>query len=265
MTSHRLAVVVAHPDDDTFGCSGTVALHAKDPAFRFVLIHVTSGENGEIADPSLATPETLGEVREEEDRRSWVALGREPDRHEWLRYPDHGVAGAGEEALVEALLGVLRDEHPDVVMTFGPDGVSGHPDHIAVGRAATRAFHRLREDGEEGFRRLLHHGLPQSVLDEWNARLVADGKSPMDPTELYMPRGVPDETIGVHVDCTDVIDRKLAAFAEHATQAGGSDDLVTEEDRRRAFGFETHVIAWPRRDDDGPVLADVFEGLDRDD
>ena len=63
--SGRLAVVVAHPDDDTFGCSGTVALHAEDPRFRFTLIHVTSGEAGEIADPPLTTRETLGAGRQD--------------------------------------------------------------------------------------------------------------------------------------------------------------------------------------------------------
>ena len=63
MSSRRLAAVVAHPDDDTFGCAGTVALHTNDPDFHFVLIHVTSGENGQIAEGSDATPETLGEVR----------------------------------------------------------------------------------------------------------------------------------------------------------------------------------------------------------
>ncbi len=79
--------VVAHPDDDTFGCAGTVALHAEDPDFRFTLVHVTSGEAGEIADPSLATRATLGRVREQVDRLSWEALGRVPDRHEFLRPP----------------------------------------------------------------------------------------------------------------------------------------------------------------------------------
>ena len=50
MSSRRLAAVVAHPDDDTFGCAGTVALHTNDPDFHFVLIHVTSGEHGQIAE-----------------------------------------------------------------------------------------------------------------------------------------------------------------------------------------------------------------------
>ncbi len=143
--SGRLAVVVAHPDDDTFGSAGTVALHADEPGFRFVLVHATSGEAGEIADPSLATPDTLGAVREEEDRRSWVALGREPDRHEWFRYPDHGVADADQGQLVDRIAAVLAEERPDVVVTFGADGITGHPDHIAVGAAATEAFHRVRE------------------------------------------------------------------------------------------------------------------------
>ena len=202
MSSRRLAAVVAHPDDDTFGCAGTVALHTNDPDFHFVLIHVTSGENGQIAEGSDATPETLGEVREAEDRRSWEVLGRVPDRHEWLRVPDHAVADHDTDELVERIAAVLREERPDVVMTFGPDGVTGHPDHIAVGEVATQAFHRVREEGVPGFSRLLHQAIPQSMLDRWNEELVAKGQEPMDPTQMYQPRGVPDEQVGVRVDCT---------------------------------------------------------------
>jgi LmbE family N-acetylglucosaminyl deacetylase len=254
--------VVAHPDDDTFGCSGTVALHAEDPDLRFTLVHVTSGEKGQIADPSLATPQTLGAVREEEDRRSWLTLGRGPDRHEWLHYPDHDVEAAPFDELVATIAAIFREERPDVVMTFGPEGVSGHPDHITVGRAASEAFHGLRDQGLGGFRRLLHHALPQSMLDAWNQALVAQGKEPMDPTQLYMPRGVPDEQVGIYVDCTAVVDRKVAALLEHATQAGDADGIGSDEDRRRAFSFETHVIAWPSRQAGEPVLTDVFDGLD---
>ena len=148
----RLAVVVAHPDDDTFGCSGTVALHADDPAFRFVLIHATNGAAGQIAEGSGATRETLGIVREEEDRRSWVALGREPDRHEWLGYPDGGVADEPFERLVDRIAAILDEERPDVVITFGPDGVTGHrgPHHGRPGghgrvRPARRRRRRVRQ------------------------------------------------------------------------------------------------------------------------
>lgn len=257
-----LAVVVAHPDDDTFGCAGTVALHADDAGFRFVLIHMTSGEAGLIADAALATRETLGAVREEEDRRSWVALGRVPDRHELFRYPDHRVEEQQFDRLVGRVAAIFEEERPDVVITFGPDGITGHPDHIATGKAASEAFHRTREQSEgRGFRRLLHQAIPQSMLDEWNRRLVASGKDPMDPTQLYQPRGVPDSETGVLIDCGPVVDRKVAALDEHRTQAGDMQDMH-EEERRMALAFESHVIAWPRRPSGTPVLSDVFEGLD---
>jgi N-acetyl-1-D-myo-inositol-2-amino-2-deoxy-alpha-D-glucopyranoside deacetylase len=125
--SRRLLAVVAHPDDDTFACSGTVALHADEPGFRFALVHVTSGEGGMISDPSLATRANLGAVREDEDRRSWVALGRVPDRHEFLRYPDGGVADAPFDELVERIAAILREERPDVVITFDPKASPAMP------------------------------------------------------------------------------------------------------------------------------------------
>ena len=260
--SGHLAVVVAHPDDDTFGCSGTVALHAEDPRFRFTLIHVTSGEAGEIADQALATRETLGAVREEEDRRSWVALGRAPERHEFFRYRDGGVAEIPFEELVGRIADVLRDERPDVVITFGPDGITGHPDHISTGRAASEAFHRVRGERGAGLRRLLHDALPASSMVEFNELLAATGQEPVDleHPKLYQPRGVPDETIGVDVDCGGVADRKAAALREHRTQANDMADLP-EEIERRLLSRETHVVAWPARAHDAPVLTDVFEGL----
>ena len=259
--SRRLALVVAHPDDDTFGSAGTVALHADDPSFRFVLIHATRGEAGEIADPALATPETLGAVREEEDRRSWVALGREPDRHDWLGYPDHGVADVAPAELVARIAAILDEERPDIIVTFGPDGVTGHPDHVAVGLAATEAFHRLREAGGSGFARLVHTVIPQRTIDEWNRELVATGKEPMDSAQMYVPAGVPDDTVDVEMDTASVVDRVLAAVAEHRTQAGGTQDW--DEDRiRRSLSREHGRVAWPPRPSGSPVLKDVFEKFD---
>jgi LmbE family N-acetylglucosaminyl deacetylase len=260
--SHRLLAVVAHPDDDTFGCAGTVALHAEDPDLRFTLIHVTSGEAGEIADPALATRATLGEVREDEDRRSWVALGRVPERHEFFRLPDGGLERSDRAALAERIAEVMRQERPDVISTFGPEGVTGHPDHIAVGRAATEAFHAVRADAAEGMRRLLHVGLPISGLLRYNEILVAMGQDPVDleHPQVFQPHGVPDGSIGVVVDCEPVAERKLAALAEHRTQA---DDLgsLPDEVRRAIVATESHVIAWPPRNSDAPVLTDVFEAL----
>jgi LmbE family N-acetylglucosaminyl deacetylase len=255
--SRRLLAVVAHPDDDTFACSGTVALHADEPGFRFALVHVTSGESGMISDPSLATRANLGAVREDEDRRSWVALGRVPDRHEFLRYPDGGVADAPFDELVERIAAILREERPDVVITFGPEGVTGHADHITAGRATTEAFRRCRV-GSDGLARLLYSSIPNSMIERFNEELVATGKEPIDPTQPFQPRGVPDETIGVNVDCSSVVDRKRAAIREHRTQANDFSDELEDE----VFRHETHVIGWPERADGSAMLGDVFEGLD---
>ncbi|HTG47487.1 MAG TPA: PIG-L family deacetylase [Actinomycetota bacterium] len=257
--ARRLAVVVAHPDDDTFGCAGTVALHADDPQLRFVLIHATNGGAGQIAPGSGATRETLGSVREEEDRRSWIALGREPDRHEWLGYTDGGLADVPFGELVARIAAILAEERPDVMITFGPEGITAHPDHVTVGRAATEAFASLR-DGGDGFARVLHQAIKRSDIDAWNERLVAAGKEPIDPTQMFQPRGVPDDTIGVEVDCTSVVDRKLAALREHRTQAGDT-GTFDEGDLREALAREQHVIAWPPTPPGTPPLGDVFEGL----
>ena len=259
--TRRLIAVVAHPDDDTFGCSGTVALHADDPDLRFVLVHATSGEAGMISDPSLATRETLGAVREEEDRRSWVALGREPDRHEFLRYPDGGLEDIPFEDLVERIGTILREERPNVVMTFGPEGITAHADHIRVGEATSEAFHRCRADAIAGFQRLLHVAISASSLAEFSNRLVALGRDPIDPTQPFQPRGVPDETIGVVVDCSSIVDRKRAAILEHATQRSDFAN-IPEELEAEIFRYESHVMAWPGRPAGTPELADVFEGLD---
>jgi LmbE family N-acetylglucosaminyl deacetylase len=143
--TRRLAAVFAHPDDDTYSVAGSMALHAGEDVAVIVVL-ATSGEAGQIADPSLATPENLGRVREGEDVASWREAGV-PVEHHFLRFPDGGVADVPFEELIGGIVAALRETRPDVVVTFGPEGVTGHADHIAAGKAATEAFHRLRADG----------------------------------------------------------------------------------------------------------------------
>lgn len=252
-----LALVVAHPDDDAYGVAGTVALHAEDPAFRYVLIHATDGAGGEIPEGFPATPETLGRIRREEDRRAWEALGRVPDRHEWLGYDDGAVDQA--EDLEERIAEIFAQERPDVVGTFGPDGITAHPDHIAVGAAADAAFHRFVGDGGPGFRRLIHGAMPESVFQRWNASRVRRGEPAWDPTAVYTPRGVPDEQIGLTVDAHAVAHRIVAGLREHRSQAhviGGAG--VPDDVWARSVGREHYVVAWPPGQ---TGLTGVFEGL----
>ena len=254
----RVACVFAHPDDDTYGVAGSLALHAKDE-LQLTVIMATSGGSGRIADPSLASRETLGRVREAEDVASWRALGFDPDVR-FLRHPDGGLARIPREQLVLEVRDLLEETAPEVVVTFGPDGITGHEDHVAIGAVATEAFQATRTSSSgRTFSRLLHNVVPQSSLDRLNELFRERGLEPMDPTQPFMPRGVPDRTIGVRVDCSSVYERKLEAIRCHKTQAELEDvpyDLWPE-----MLSTESFTVAWPERRPRDPVLADLFEGL----
>ncbi|MEX2420393.1 MAG: PIG-L family deacetylase, partial [Actinomycetota bacterium] len=223
----------------------------------------TSGEAGRIADPSLATREHLGRVREQEDLASWRALGLQPDVR-FLRLPDGGLSEIAREDVTEQVGRVLDEKAPHVVVTFGPDGVTGHEDHIAIGAAASAAFVAAASAAFVAARapegaRLLHIAIPASDLDRLNEMLRERGLEPMDPAQPFMPRGVSDEKIGVRVDCSGAYVRKLEALRCHRTQSELEDlpfDLWPE-----ILGTESFVIAWPEPEPGAPVLADLFEGL----
>jgi LmbE family N-acetylglucosaminyl deacetylase len=254
----RVACVFAHPDDDTFGVGGSLALHANDE-LQLTVIMATSGGAGRIADPSLATRETLASVREAEDVASWLALGLEPDLR-FLRHPDGGLDGFPHAALVDEVRELLDAVQPEVVVTFGAEGITGHADHVTIGRAATEAFGALRTAASgHAFSRLLHVAIAQSRLDRLNELLRERGYGPMDPTQPFMPRGVPDAAIGARVDVTPAYERKLEAIRCHKTQAELDDvpfDLWPE-----MLSTESYVVAWPERRPRDPVLGDLFEGL----
>ncbi len=258
-----LVCVFAHPDDDAYGVAGTVALHGDDPGFRFVMVHATRGEQGDIREGFPATRETLGAVRQAEDEAAWRALGRVPDRHEWLGMPDGGIADLPFEDVVAPVARILEEERPDVVVTFGPDGIFGHPDHITIGAATDAAFARVRADGGPGLRRLAHGMVPQSVFERWNRQRADLGLSTFDPTRIFHMRGVPDDQLGVVVDRSAVAPRVVAGLREHKSQLHVmSDDPDDTEQWERRNRREWYAIAWPERAPGAPVLADLFDDLD---
>src|SRR4051794_21021762 len=164
MSARRLAVCFAHPDDETYATFGSVALHAAEPGFRLSVLHATDGGAGEIAPGVEVRPEDLGSLRRVEDELGWAAVGHSPDRHQWLDLPDGRVREVPQADLVGHIAAFLDEERPDVVVTFGPDGVTGHPDHIAMSSATDEAFHAVRRLGGRGLRRLLHAAIAQSAF-----------------------------------------------------------------------------------------------------
>jgi N-acetyl-1-D-myo-inositol-2-amino-2-deoxy-alpha-D-glucopyranoside deacetylase len=261
-----LVAVFAHPDDDAYGVAGTVALHSADAGFRFVLVLATDGEGGDIREGFPATRDTLGAVRRAEDEAAWRALGREPDRREWLGYPDGGVSDVPFDELVDRVAGILAEEQPDVVVTFGPDGIFGHPDHIAIGAATDAAFHRLAAaagaGAERGFQRLCHAAIAESVFQRWNQQRASMNLFVFEPTRTYHMRGVPDDQIGITVDCRPVAHRVVAGLSEHRSQHHVFiDDPADTQRWQRVVSREWWVIAWPPRPAGAPMLTDVFDDL----
>jgi LmbE family N-acetylglucosaminyl deacetylase len=107
--------------------------------------------------------------------------------------------------------------------------------------------------------RLFYVAIPQSRLDRLNTLLRGRGIEPLDPTQPFVPRGVPDESIAVMVDCSPVYQRKLEALRQHRTQ--GELEDVPYELWPDVLDWEAFVLAWPERARGEPVLSDVFEGL----
>ncbi|MCB0224683.1 MAG: PIG-L family deacetylase [Anaerolineae bacterium] len=132
----RLLCVLAHPDDEVFCAGGTLALAAAS-GIETMVVSATRGEAGQIQDARIATRRTLGRVREGELLQSTQQLGVHHSL--CLDYGDGTLAEVEPVRLVNDITRIIRDFRPDTVITFGPDGAYGHPDHIAIGAATTEA------------------------------------------------------------------------------------------------------------------------------
>ena len=112
-------------------------------------------ERARSGDASAATRSTLPAVREKELHAAGLELGLTETR--CLDYPDGGLSDIDDDDLVRLASGLIEELRPDVVLTFGPDGFSGHSDHVAVGAAVTSACYELRATSPV---RLFHCHLP---------------------------------------------------------------------------------------------------------
>ncbi|HEY7974272.1 MAG TPA: PIG-L family deacetylase, partial [Ktedonobacterales bacterium] len=141
----RLLGVFAHPDDEIFCVGGTLA-QWTEAGNEAMIVSATRGEAGQIQDAHAATRQTLGGVREHELRAGCAELG--VARVECLDYRDGALAEVDPGQLAAAVATYIRLYQPDTVVTFGLDGGSGHPDHIAISLATTLACQLIaREDG----------------------------------------------------------------------------------------------------------------------
>lgn len=266
--TRTLLVALAHPDDETFGTGGLMA-RAVDEGHRVVVVCATRGEVGEIADPSLATRETLGDVRERELRTAAKALGVDDVR--FLGFRDSGMAGTPEnddpralvnarpEDVVGAIARHIREVRPDVMVTFEPGGIYGHPDHVTISERASDAVDAAADPrwspgagAAHRVRRLYYVAIPKSVLRDFKNEAESAGVQWGLADAMQIEDAVDDSKIDAALDVTPWIARKKAAVAAHATQLGTMSKMA-EGFTERMFGREWFVLA--KGDRDGELLA----------
>ena len=152
MSRTRILGVFAHPDDEVFVAGGTLAKYVARGAEAMVLC-ATRGDAGQIRDARVATRHTLAAVREQELRAACAILGVQ--HVVCLDYKDGRLRETDFEAIAGSVVEAIREFRPDAVITFGEDGAYGHPDHVTISGATTRAF-GLSPDGTYG------HGTPHA-------------------------------------------------------------------------------------------------------
>ena len=152
-TSQRSILhIYAHPDDESFGNPATFTLYANR-GVRMGLLTLTRGEAG--LTNGVCKPDELGDVRGKELNDACRVLGVK-DLTLW-NYPDGGLNTIDDSKILPRTEEFIRNFSPDVVVTYGEDGVTGHPDHIAVGGWATKAFHRLARKNPDAAPKRLYH------------------------------------------------------------------------------------------------------------
>lgn len=158
MKQPRILGIFAHPDDEVFCAGGTFAKYADEGAY-IKIISVTPGNAGQIRDANIATRRTLGAVRARELENSCKVMGVQ--EAECWDYGDGTLQQTDQVELIVKIEQAIRTFKPDIVITFGPDGGYGHPDHVAVSEATTVAcFHCCGDVENFNNLRLFHAYFP---------------------------------------------------------------------------------------------------------
>ncbi len=293
--SRCLLTVHAHPDDEASKGAGTVARYHAD-GVRTVLVCCTGGEEGEILNPALDTPEVhrdLAAVRREELARSTEIIGY--DEVVLLGYRDSGMAGSAAndnpdcfaaapiEEATGRLVAVIRRTKPQVVVIYGDDQTGyPHPDHLRVHDAGLAAFRaagdpdRYPEAGPAFQPAKLYYTVHSAarflaIHDKFEELGL---ESPFDEEWRKRWDTMPDEVPTAVVDIRDHADVRRRALLAHATQV--------DPESRFWFGLPPEVMATIQPHDDyrlalrgapdgsvtpaswdGVVETDLFDGIDR--
>lgn len=231
----RLQVVVAHPDDETFGC-GSLLLRAWAAGCTTSVVCATAGQAGEVA-PGVSVPDgDLGALREAELREAARLMGVR--RVDLLGFADSGMAGdpapgtlaaAPFEEVVSSVAAAVDEFAPTCLLTL--DASDGHRDHARI-REATVAV-----AAERGLRVWLQC-IPRSSMRRW-----AEHMTTVDPASPYLhlgELGTPDEQVTTVLDSHEFYDQRWRAIRAHRSQTSPFEGLP--DDLARAFLAHDHLM-----------------------
>jgi len=279
MNSRSILAVFAHPDDEAFGTGGSLA-HYAAKGVHVTLVCATRGEVGEISDPTLATPDTLGDVREGELRCAAGTMGVQ--QVIFLDYRDSGMIGTSEnhdprafinapaEVVVRQLVGIIRETQPHIIVTFEPNGGYGHPDHIAIHRHTVAAYHAATDPSAypklgspwHAFR-LFYTAIPKSFFRAMKEQMAEQG---LDTSQLARLEedgaGWPDDQVDLTLDVSETVQAKWDALSCHRTQFGPNNLFrrLPEASVQTLMSYEHFALAYPKHAA-GLQLTDLFNDL----
>ena len=279
MSKQTILAVLAHPDDESFGMGGTLALYAT----RGVDVHLvcaTRGEVGEVAPELLKDFQSIADLRESELRCAAGILGLKGVH--FLDYRDSGMPGNPDNHHPQALAAqpldnvaanvvcYIRELKPQVVLTFDPIGGYRHPYHIAIQRATVRAFEQAANPAFAPNSlpmhtpdRLYFHIFPKGFLKFGVKILPLLGRDP----HKFGTNGDIDMAAIAEVELPthariyvrSVLGKKEAAGACHASQGGGRMGGSLVSFIMRMFNAtETFMRAWPPVEPGAKVTKDLF-------
>jgi len=223
-------VVVAHPGDEAFGFGGAIAQAAASGAYTVVVCATRGAFDRRLLDPapspggrnrSYTKPiiwRNLDTVREDELRRSVGLLGVRVLR--MLDYSEQGLSGVDFDELVGRIVQPIRMHRPEVILSFGPEGVSGDSDHVVISRATELAFERAAEP-------LAYEDDLEEDQVAWRAAKLYQLVVPAATVGALGERapdsyGSPDGTDTLTLELGELAQVKLAAIRRHVSQTGSS-------------------------------------------
>jgi LmbE family N-acetylglucosaminyl deacetylase len=223
--------VWAHPDDESYCCAGLMAVAVR-AGHRVVCVTATRGEQGSTDESRWPNGPALAEIRTRELAGSLAEIG--VTEHVWLDYPDGGCAEVDPAEAVGRIRAIAEELQPDAVLTFGPDGGTYHPDHIAVSNWTTEA---VRGTGAQ----LLY----ASVTPEWNDMMA----TVIDPKLVMMDDREPlvhtRDELAIYVQLEgELLDMKYRAMLRQESQIGPLLNAGGPELYRKMLADEAFRDGW---------------------